>query len=48
MDVKLALLFLIISAMIAFSNLDEENVASIKRQLLRWKWREFKLRQNKL
>jgi hypothetical protein len=48
MDIKLALLFLIISAIITLSYLDEENVASIKQQLLRWQWREFRLRRNKL
>jgi hypothetical protein len=48
MDPKLALLFLIISAIITLSHLDEENVAFIKQQLGRWQWREFRLRWNKL
>jgi hypothetical protein len=48
MDIKLALLLLVISAIITLSYLDEENVASIKQQLLRWQWRKFRLRRNKL
>ena len=48
MDIKLALLFFIISAIVTLSHLDEGNVASIKRQLRRWQWREFRLRSNKL
>jgi hypothetical protein len=39
MDIKLALLFLVVSAMIALSKLDDENVERIKQQLLRWQWR---------
>ena len=39
MDIKLALLFLVVSAMITLSNLDDENVERIKQQLLRWQWR---------
>ena len=37
MDIKLALLFLVVSAMITLSNLDDENVERIKQ--LRWQWR---------
>jgi len=47
MDIKLALLFLIISAIILLSYLDEENVASMKQQLRRGQWRKFRLRWNK-
>jgi hypothetical protein len=47
MDIKLALLFLIISAIITLSYLNEENVASIKQQLLHWQWRNLSLRRNK-
>ena len=39
MDIKLALLFLFVSAMITLSNLDDENVERIKQRLLRWQWR---------
>jgi hypothetical protein len=39
MDIKLALLFLVVSAMITLSKLDDENVERIKQQLLRWQWR---------
>ena len=39
MDIKLALLFLFVSAMITLSNLDDGNVERIKQQLLRWQWR---------
>jgi hypothetical protein len=48
MDIKLALLFLFVSAMITLSKLDDENVERIKQQLLRWQWREFRLRLTKL
>ena len=48
MDVKLALLFLIISAIITLSYLNEENVASIKQRLLHWQWRKFSLPWNKI
>ena len=44
MDIKLALLFLFVSAMITLSNLDDDNVERIKQQLLRWQWREFRPR----
>ena len=47
MDIKLALLFMIISAMITLSYLNEKNVASINQQLLHWQWRKFSLRWNK-
>jgi hypothetical protein len=48
MDIKLALLFLFVSAMITLSYLDDENVERIKQQMLRWRWREFGLRRTKL
>ena len=48
MDIKLALLFLLISAMIMLSHLDDKTVDSMKQQLLRWQWREFSLRRTKL
>ena len=35
MDIKLALLFLFVSAMITLSHLDDENVERIKQQLRR-------------
>ena len=38
MDIKLALLFLVVSAMITLSKLDDEYVERMK-QLLRWQWR---------
>jgi hypothetical protein len=47
MDIKLVLLFLFVSAMITLSNLDDENVERIKQRLLRWQWREFRLRRTK-
>ena len=48
MDIKLALLFLIISAIITLSYLSEDNVASIKQQLFQRQWRKFSLRWNKI
>jgi hypothetical protein len=48
MDIKLALLFLFVSAMITLSNLDDKNVERIKQQLLRWQWRGFRLLRTKL
>ena len=47
MDIKLSLLFLIISATITLSHLNEKNVASIKQQLFHRQWRKFSLRWNK-
>jgi hypothetical protein len=47
MDIKLALLCLIISAIITLSYLDDENIDRMKRQFRQWQWREFRLRQNK-
>ena len=48
MEIKLALLFLFVSAMITLSNLDDKNVERIKQQLLRWQWRGFRLLWTKL
>jgi hypothetical protein len=48
MDIKLALLFLFISAMIMLSHLDDKTVDRMKQQLLRWQWREFRLQRNKI
>jgi hypothetical protein len=39
MEIKLALLFLVVSAMITLSKLDDGNVERIKQQLLHWQWR---------
>ena len=43
MDIKLAILFLIISAMIALSYLDDGTVARMKEQLVRLRRRDFGL-----
>jgi hypothetical protein len=48
MDIKLALLFLFVSAMITLSHLDDENVERIKQQLRRRQWREFRLWRTKV
>ena len=48
MDIKLALLFLIISAIIALSYLDDENISRMKAQMIRFRRREFRLRRSKL
>jgi hypothetical protein len=48
MDIKLALLFLFISAMITLSHLDDKTIDRMKQQLLRWQWREFGLWRNKI
>jgi hypothetical protein len=48
MDIKLAIVFFLISAIIAFSYLDDENVTRMKHQLVRWKRRETGLRRNKI
>lgn len=48
MDIKLAIVFFLISAMIAFSYLDDDNVDRMKRQLVRWKRRESGLRRTKI
>ncbi len=41
MDPKLAILFVLISAIIGFSHLSEENLGRMRRQLVRRHWREF-------
>jgi hypothetical protein len=48
MDIKLAIVFFLISAMIAFSYLDDGNVSRMKEQLVRWRRRETGLRRNKI
>jgi hypothetical protein len=48
MDIKLALLFLFVSAMITLSHLDDENVERIKQQLRCRQWREFRLWRTKV
>lgn len=41
MDPKLAILFFLISGIIALSHLTEENVQRMRRQLAMRRWREF-------
>jgi hypothetical protein len=41
MDPKLAMLFLLIGAVIALSNLSDENLGRMRRQLSGRRWREF-------
>lgn len=41
MDPKLAILFLLVSAIIALSHLSDENIRRLRRQLVRLQWREF-------
>jgi hypothetical protein len=48
MDIKLAILFLIISAMIALSYLDDDTVARMKQQLVRFRRREIGLWRSKV
>ena len=48
MDIKLALVFSLISVMIALDFLDEKTVARIKQQLQTRQWRRFKLRRDRI
>lgn len=48
MDIKLALLFFIISAIIALSYLDDENITRMRQQVVRLRRREFRLRRSKV
>jgi len=48
MDIKPALLCLIISAIITLSYLNDKNVARIKQQLRLSQWRGFRLRRNRI
>jgi hypothetical protein len=48
MDIKLTLLFLIITAIITLSYLNDENIERIKKQMPRLQWRGFKLRRIKI
>lgn len=41
MDPKLTILFMLIGAVIALSHLSEENLARMRRQIVRRRWREF-------
>jgi len=41
MDPKLTMLFLLIGAVIVLSNLSEENLGRMRRQLSARRWREF-------
>ena len=41
MDPKLTILFLFIGTVIALSNLSEEKLARVRRQLAARRWREF-------
>ena len=41
MDPKLAILFLLISSIIALSHLDDDNLARMRRQFVSRRWREF-------
>lgn len=47
MDIKLAILFFIISAIIALSYLDDENVARTREQIVRFRRRDFGLKRFK-
>jgi hypothetical protein len=42
MDIKLTLLFLIITAIIILSYFNDENIERIKKQMPRLQWRTFK------
>lgn len=48
MDIKLAILFFIISAIIALSYLDDENIVRMKEQVVRLRRRDFRLRRSKV
>ena len=41
MDPKLAILFLLISSVIALSHLNDEKLERMRRQLVARRWREF-------
>jgi hypothetical protein len=41
MDLKLTVLFLLIGAVIALSNLSDEKLARVRRQFAEWRWREL-------
>ncbi len=41
MDPKLAILFLLISSIVALSHLDDDNLARMRRQFVSRRWREF-------
>jgi hypothetical protein len=41
MDPKLTILFLLIGAVIVLSHLSDENLGRMRRQIVRWRWREF-------
>ena len=47
MDPKLTILFLLISAVIVLSHLNDENLGRMRRQLVDRRWREFVPRRRK-
>jgi hypothetical protein len=47
MDPKLAILFVLISVVIALSHLSEENLGRMRRQLINRRWRPFALSRRK-
>lgn len=47
MDVKLTIVFLFLSAIIALSYLDDDNISRMRHQLLQWRRRNFRLRRHK-
>lgn len=48
MDIKLAILFFIISAIIALSYLDDDNIVRLKEYFTRVRRRDFGLKRSKL